>query len=532
MKLKKPLQILGCLWGLIGLAGASHAQSVPAGRQPVVEAANALGGLAKVNATRNITLYGYGMSAYGFGGGNITGGPNAPQKYIAENDLRRVYDLENNRFQQLERRNMLFPFAGAGGHDYALQNLVLDGDIAFETRRDGVVIRSPRWTEGFHFQDGVHMRRMWGLNNPVALVRAALKPETQVSNVRTANGETVLDLVLQEGDKLSMGITQSTKLPAWVRWSNPHNNLGEVTFTTYFEGFTPFSGLLLPLGYKTVLDYRNVEYFKIYVDTYQVDTQIADLRAPDSVRNVNDARPPEPQIQARQLGKGIWRLTPGGTTVFEFADHLLLYELGGSPARGKAIIDFANTLVPGKRATELVISHTHFDHTSGFRAAVAEGLTVISLPENEGILRDMATWRAPNFPDILERNRQPLKFRPMGEHLRLQDSAMTLDLYWGRTNNHMAHSVFAYAPEQKVMAEGDIATAAFDYQWWPDAYMDAIEHYKLDVETLSPVHMDVMKQAEVIELIKGGVQRARERCAAELAKGNYFPGCPVQSLRY
>lgn len=41
-----------------------------------------------------------------------------------------------------------------------------------------------------------------------------------------------------------------------------------------------------------------------------------------------------------------------------------------------------------------------------------------------------------------------------------------------------------------------------------------------------------MKQAEVIELIKGGVQRARERCAAELAKGNYFPGCPVQTLRY
>jgi hypothetical protein len=109
---------------------------------------------------------------------------------------------------------------------------------------------------------------------------------------------------------------------------------------------------------------------------------------------------------------------------------------------------------------------------------------------------------------------------------------MTLDLYWGRTNNHMAYSVFVYAPESKIMAEGDIATAAFDYQWWPDAYMDAIEHYKLDVETLSPVHMDVMKHADVIELIKGGVQRARERCAAELAKGNYFPGCPVQTRRY
>jgi hypothetical protein len=52
------------------------------------------------------------------------------------------------------------------------------------------------------------------------------------------------------------------------------------------------------------------------------------------------------------------------------------------------------------------------------------------------------------------------------------------------------------------------------------------------VQTLSPVHMEPMKQAEVIELLKAGVQRARERCAAELAKGNYFPGCPVVTRRY
>ncbi len=526
------IRILAYLVCTLGITTMAHAQNVPVDRAIVVEAANALGGVVRVNAVRNITLFGYGMSAYGFGGGNITGGADAPQKYIAENDLRRVYDLEHGRFAQLERRNMLFPFAGAGGHDYALQNLVLDGDIAFETRRDGEVIRSPRWVEGFHFQDGVHMRRMWMLNNPVALVRAALDPATTVTSSRKEGGATVLDLVLKEGDKLSMAISDSTRLPTWVRWSNPHNNLGEVTFTTHFSGFTPFGGLLLPLGYKTVLDFRNVEYFKIYVDTYQVDSQIADLSAPEKVRSVDDSRPPEPRIQARELAKGIWRLTPGGTTVFEFADHLLLYELGGSPARGKAVIDFANTLVPGKRATELVVSHTHFDHTSGFRAAVAEGLTVISLPANEGIMREMAEHRAPDFPDILEKNRKPLKFRPMGEHLRLQDAAMTVDLYWGRTNNHMADSIFAYAPQAKIMAEGDIATAAFDYQWWPDAYMDAIEHYGLDVETLSPVHMDVMKQAEVIDLIKGGVKRARERCSAELAKGNYFPGCPVQTLRY
>ncbi|MEQ1948110.1 MAG: hypothetical protein ABL995_13025, partial [Bryobacteraceae bacterium] len=115
---------------------------------------------------------------------------------------------------------------------------------------------------------------------------------------------------------------------------------------------------------------------------------------------------------------------------------------------------------------------------------------------------------------------------------------MTLDVYWVRNNTHMADAVFAYAPQQKVIIEGDIATAAWDYQFWPDSLRDAIDYYKLDPEKLSPVHSvwpehpDVLTMQQVDELVKGGTQRARERCAAELAKGNYFAGCPVWSKRY
>ena len=41
-----------------------------------------------------------------------------------------------------------------------------------------------------------------------------------------------------------------------------------------------------------------------------------------------------------------------------------------------------------------------------------------------------------------------------------------------------------------------------------------------------------MKQAEVIEFIKGGVQRFRERCAAEQARDTPYVGCPVITRRY
>jgi glyoxylase-like metal-dependent hydrolase (beta-lactamase superfamily II) len=528
--------VLGALRSLAGDAQdreqIAAAAAAPAPRQILEAAAAALGGLERIRAVRNITLIGYGQYAYMFGGGNIVGSIYAPQKYQAANDLRRVYDLEHGRFQELERRNYLFPFAIASGHSYAPVNQILDGDIAYDIGPDGGATRIPRWNESVHHVDGIHMRRMWMLNNPVALIRTALDPGTRIGALRRQNEVDAIDLTLKEGDRLTLGIDRASGLPAWVRWVHPQSNLGQVTLTTHFTGYEPFGGLELPLGYRTMLDWRNVDYLKLYVDNYLVDSAIADLAAPAAVRATAEPPPPAVDVRVTPVGPGIWRLVPYGGTVFEFQDHLAIFELGGDAATAQADIDAARRLVPGKPLTQYIASHGHFDHTAGLRVAVAEGLSVISRRGNEGIFHEMATHPSPDFPDALENNHRPMQFVPIDEHLRLSDTSMTVDLYRVRANTHMADAVFAYVPAQKLMVEGDIGTAALDYQFWADSYMDNVEYYRLDVETISPVHLDIMTHAQLIEMIRGGVQRARERCAAELAKGNYFPGCPIQSRRY
>ena len=514
-----------------------HAQQTQSARGVINQAAEALGGTERVRSAKNITLVGYGQYAYMFGGGRVTGSPDAPEKYQAANDLRRVYDLEHGRFQQLERRNMLFPFLAAFGHSFALNNLVLDGDIAFDINGDKAA-RVARWSETPLQLDGVHMRRMWMLNNPVALVRALMDPGTELSTPRQEAGRTAIDATLKPGDKFTVAFF-ANHLPAWVRWSNPQTNLGEATFTTHFSGYGAFGGLLLPLGYDTRLDWRNVDYLKIYVDNYLLDGQIANLEAPAEVRNASEppsypVRPPT----SVQVAKGIWRIAQGGTNVIEFKDHITLFEMDAEGPQAKANIAYARTLAPGKPVTQLIVSHAHFDHAAGVREAVAEGLTVISRRGNEGILREMATHPARDFPDDLAKSGERFKFMPVDERLRLSDDTMTLDVLWARNNIHMADAVFAYAPAQKLIIEGDIATASYDYQFWPDNLRDAIDYYKLDVEKLSPVHgvlpnhPGALTMQEVDELVKGGTERARERCASELQKGNYFAGCPVWSNRY
>ena len=114
-------------------------------------AAAALGGADRILALRNITLVRYAQYAYQNGGGNITALPGAPQKLIAANDYRRVYDLQNGRMRHQERRNDLVPFAAYGGHDFALQTQVLDGNVAYNVNDKGQALRG----------GDVRDRRMW-----------------------------------------------------------------------------------------------------------------------------------------------------------------------------------------------------------------------------------------------------------------------------------------------------------------------------------------------------------------------------------
>jgi glyoxylase-like metal-dependent hydrolase (beta-lactamase superfamily II) len=499
-----------------------------------------------VRAVRNISMQGFGHYAYQAGGGEIAGSEHAPLKLIAANDLHRVTDLEHGRFQMSERRSYLFPFLAVNAYNYQLWDMRLDGDIAWNAVFTGTFGGPPgpqpprriaRSVNGVD-ADGVHARRMWMMNNPVVLVRAAMDAGTTLSAARREGAYTVIDLTLAQGDHLAAGFS-ANHLPAFVRWATPQVDLGQVTYTTWFTGYGEFSGLLMPMGYDTRLDWRDIDYLKVYVDGYDVDGAIADLAAPAAVREAPE--PPSENVRpvtAEKIADHLWRLTPGGTTVIEFKDHLTLFEMDVDDRQAKAVIAFARQLVPGKPVTQLIVSHQHFDHVAGLRQSVAEGLAVIAHRPNEQVFREMAQHPAPEFPDDLARSPKSLKFIAVDDKLVLADDTMSVWVLWMRNNIHMADGVVAYAPAQKVIMEGDVATAAAIWQFWPDSLRDIIDYYGLDVQldspvhSISPEHPGVLTMAQVDELIKSGTDRARKLCAEQLASGTYMAGCPVRSKRY
>ena len=240
-----------------------------------------------------------------------------------------------------------------------------------------------------------------------------------------------------------------------------------------------------------------------------------------------------PAVTVTPLAMGVWDLRVGnnnGGPAIEFADHLVLFEANGSAAATLARIDAASRLVPGKPVTQLIVTHHHFDHTAGLRAAVSRGLAVISHRGNEAIFREMIARPAVLYPDELARSPHPLVFIPVDEKLVLEDRTRRLEIYHVLGHSHMANAVFAYLPAARIMMEGDLGDASWTWHWWASALNENIKAYGIDPRLNVAVHGP--NGGLSIEATLANNQRqmeaARKFCSDQQAAGVPVFGCPVQ----
>jgi hypothetical protein len=363
-------------------------------------------------------------------------------------------------------------------------------------------------------------------------VRTILEERARVSNLRSEGPLDLVDVNTAEGDKMTLALDRASRLPAWISWVARNENLGDLTFRIHFTGYLPVKGVMLPGGFNTVIDFRNVSQNKLYVDTNTVDGVIPDLAAPAAVRTATLPAPAAPQVDATAVAKGTWLLTGRGganSVLFEFADHLTLFELPTSQAWARALIEKAQSVVPGKRVTEVIVSHHHFDHTGGLRQAIASGLTIIAQKGNEALFREIAARKSTVDPDAIGSKPQPLRFRAVDDRLQLKDASMTVDIYRAVSNSHMAEGVFAHVPQDRLLIQGDFYDASWEIYWWQDTYMDNVRYRNLQVERDVPVHGRVSTLQEVVEGIRRQTKAAEDLCARAASAQSFPPGCPVKA---
>ena len=485
--------------GLLAFATASAASAQEAdARKLLAQAAEAMGGLDKLQSLDNLVLTGFGQRTYYDGGGNSTADPNAPPKWIAVADAQRTFDLKAERALNQERRSMEFPFAGFFGLGFRRNATVQTGDAL--------------------------------LDHPLPALLEALDSDTRLGPVSIENGDVVVQFTPAGAKSPAwLGLDSRTYLPKFTRWIGPHVNLGDVTTTAWFTGYLPFDGVKLPMGLMNRADWRDQVMLMFQVDSYRMNAPAAQL--PAFPQPSAAAPPAAPVAKATRLADGVWDVRTGttGGPVIEFADRLVMFEAYGGEAQTLARIDAANRLAPGKKVEAVIVSHHHFDHTGGLRAALSRGLEVISHRGNEQIVREMGTRPAVYYPDALARNPQDVKFTPVDEKLVLEDRTRRLEIYHTIGHSHMANGVFAYLPRERIMMEGDFGDETWQLHWWGNALKANLAHYGIDPRIDVAVHGSGPLTIEQT-LANGAkqIEAAREWCRTTEAGGRYVQGCPVQ----
>lgn len=493
---RSPLALLAVFAAALALPTPAIAQE--RARAILEQAAEAMGGRERLQSLDNVVLTGFGQRVYYQGGGFITGERRAPPKWISVTDAQRTFDLPGERALNQERRSMEFPFAGLFGLNFARNATVQMGDQL--------------------------------LDHPLPALLEALDADTRLGAVSTEDGMIVVQFTpAGSASPAWIGLDPATHLPAFTRWVERSNNLGDVTTTAFFSGYAPFAGVNLPMGLLNELDWREQVSLMFQVDSYRLNVADAQLPAFPAPAPASTAAPA--QVQVTAVAPGVWdvRVNGAGGAVIEFADRLVMFEAYGGEAQTLARIDAANALVPGKRVEAVIVSHHHFDHTGGLRAAVSRGLEVISQRGNEGIIREMVTRPAVHYPDALARAPQPLRFTPVGDQLVLEDGVRRLEIYRVVQHSHMPDAVFAYLPAERISMEGDLGDEAWQLHWWGSALAANIAHRRIDPHTNIPVHgTGPLSIARTLANTRAQIDAAVEYCRTTEAGGRYVFGCPVQ----
>ena len=463
------------------LAGCSR----PSPEQQIVnDAAQALGGRDRLAAVKTLVVEG-GGTQYNLGQ-DVT--PGASGQTFTVTSYRRAVDVSGGRVRtELTRQPNFTFFQGPAAQK---QVTGLDGAVGFNVAPNGTATRVP--------DPVANDRRTEVLHHPLTAVRAALDPMARLANPRTDGAESLVDVTTASGQVFTLAIDSATKMPTRVVTMADNTNLGDVAISTAFAEYQDAGGLRLPTQLTTKTDAFTTQEIK--VSAQAVDGDTGDLAAPAAAASAPTiAGAPPVTVTADVLAPGIWYLAGGShhSLLVEFTDHLLLIETPQNDARALAVIAKARELVAGKPLTQLVNSHHHFDHSGGVRAAISEGLTVITHQGNVALYEEIAKRPHTVAPDALAMKPNPLTVEGVAGERVITDGMMTLNLY-PVTGAHSQTMLMAYFPRQRILVEADVYNPG-PVQSFAAEFLAGLKARNLRIDRIAPLHARVATYAEFLK---------------------------------
>ena len=477
---------------LISIALVSCAKKTPE-QQFIDDAMNAVGGRSRIEQVKTIAIEASGV--------NYNPGqdmkPEAHDQQFAVTGYIRKIDVAQGRQRVEQTRTPKFPYFQ--GQQAQTQVMGLDGDVAFNVTPQGAARLGP----GAELE-----RRIDFMHHPITALRAATAPTTKMSNVRTAGALRQADFEFR-GRKWTMTI-DAAGVPVSISTKSYHQNLGDVVVTTQFAQYDEVNGLKLPKAINGKVDDFTV--YELAVSKNFVDADLGDLTAPMEITMAPPVPVVPPGVVVTPVGKGVWFLAGQShhSVLVEFADHLMLIEAPLSEARTLAVIAKAKETVNNKPLTQLVTTHHHFDHTAGMRAAIAEGMTVITQSGNKAWVENMARRSHSLQPDTLAKNASRLEIDGIDEEKEFKDATMDVRLFHVAGNPHSDTMLMAYFPALRVLVEVDAFSPGAAVHPYAANLLENITKRGLKVDRIVPLHGAIAPFGDLVKVAAPAAEKSKK----------------------
>lgn len=471
-------------WSVILVAGCAIA--APSGRDVVESTGDAMRRGAAIEDVQTIVLEGGGEEK-SFGQSPTLDGALDSWRITEQ---RRSIDVARRQWREelvampLHPRNWPDPKRYVAGYD--------DG-VAFDAD-DGAQQRAS--------SDAARERRAMLYHHPLVFLRAARAPGAVLANARRAGDRDAVDLVAAGGERYTLFVDRATRLPARIASTGHDVVLGDIAVTTDFADFATADGWTVPGRMTRRIDGVVVSDFRIAKT--RINAPVGALAATAEVRAARADAPA--RVVVEEVAPGVWYLTGQRhhSVVVEFADHLVLIEAPAGDARTLAVIERARALRPGKPLTRVINTHHHFDHAAGIRAAIAEGLQVITHETNRRFFEQVAARPRTVSPDALAKRPRPLSIDAVADHKVLADETRRIEIYPITGSRHCPTNLMIYLRAEKLLVFADMYEAPPLQGPRPPSYPHAanlvenVERRGLAVERIAPLHGRIVPYADLL----------------------------------
>ena len=468
---------LGLTIGLLTLAAACTRLTPE--QQLVHDAANALGGADRVRAAGVVVLEGTGRQ-WNLGQDLR---PGLAEQTFTVSAFQRAIDLDAARMRTTSTRTPNFAYFQGPQAQTQVQGL--DNDLAYNVGANGTPARASSATAAD--------RRVERLHHPLVLVALALEDGAGLSPVRVNGAERALDVTTPAG-AITLVVGADAR-PLRIESPGTNINLGDVRLTTTFADYADAAGgLRLPARFATKVDDFTTGEYQV---TSRAGTE--SLEAPAAVADMPVPGAPVPNVLVQGLTPDVWLLGGGShnSVVVAFKDRLVLIEAPQSEARSAVVIARARELRPGTPLTHLVMSHHHFDHSTGLRASIAGGLTVVTHAGNEAFVKELAARPFTRTPDALAKAPKPVSVETVADTRTITDGTRSLVLYHLAGNPHSDTMLMAYLPKERLLIEADAFSPGGTYHPYAANLLEHVERLKLNVDRIVPLHGAVATMADL-----------------------------------